>query len=291
MEYTIQEDKEGFTRFIQRLRRKLGDHEHPEDVLDKHPTHELSMTRDHPVLARRRAGQPGRWFHIKLQLPDSRQTSTTLAVRDDNVYVIGFMNQDGNWYELGLDHRSSPVFLLPQEYKAVRVGWGISYGGLTGSEEEEKSWVQELELAGLGRTRDFATWAVSTVSCYHHPPDDVQGQQEEGDVNVILNRRLALAGLILMVKESARFNAFRDGFAAVWDRPDTGTPPFSLKKLMPYNIYTWVNISQDLLRWKNDHYRTWRSSGYRRSMGNNESDALDAVALVYNQGLYTGHGW
>jgi len=266
MEYTIKDNKEGFTTFIEELRRKLADHEHRENVWDDH----------HPVLGRRRLveEQPARWFHIKLQLRDE-QTSTTLAVRDDTVDVVGFMNQYGSWYKIADGGRSSTL-MLPPEYESVSLDWGESYKDLLQVPSHLQA-MEKLDSAGLGR--DFATKAVRTLSCYR---PDVQVQQE-GDL-IINDPRLALAGLIFMIKESARFNTFRDRFAHVWDS-DTGAR-FSMQELMCCNIYNWVKISRALLRWKKDGYPTWSPEAehdYLEKMGFvSAKNALDAVGLVYN---------
>ncbi|KAG2549911.1 hypothetical protein PVAP13_9KG255200 [Panicum virgatum] len=185
------------------------------------------------------------------------------------------MNQYGSWYKIGDGGRSSTL-MLPPEYESVSLDWGERYEDLLQVPSHRQA-MEKLDSAGLGR--DFATKAVRTLSCYR---PDVQVQQE-GDL-IINDPRLALAGLIFMIKESARFNTFRDRFAHVWDS-DTGAR-FFMQELMCCNIYSWAKISRTLLRWKKDGYPTWSPKAeydYLKNMGiASEKNALDAVGLVYN---------
>ncbi|KAG2549910.1 hypothetical protein PVAP13_9KG255200 [Panicum virgatum] len=153
------------------------------------------------------------------------------------------MNQYGSWYKIGDGGRSSTL-MLPPEYESVSLDWGERYEDLLQVPSHRQA-MEKLDSAGLGR--DFATKAVRTLSCYR---PDVQVQQE-GDL-IINDPRLALAGLIFMIKESA----------------------------------SWAKISRTLLRWKKDGYPTWSPKAeydYLKNMGiASEKNALDAVGLVYN---------
>lgn len=89
-EMTYRFEEETYATFIDQFRRKLAEHDDAE----------RNDVRGHPVLPKQKSGfQPARWFHINLERNNGERT--TLAVRDDNVYLIGFKNQSGRWYEFG----------------------------------------------------------------------------------------------------------------------------------------------------------------------------------------------
>ena len=77
-----------------------------------------------PVLPKQQGGkQPERWIHIKLSAKKGgKESTTTLVIRDDNLYVKGFTGKDGKWFELCED-REPAGEKLPPEYKATKL-WG-----------------------------------------------------------------------------------------------------------------------------------------------------------------------
>ena len=199
----------------------LADHPDREDA---YRGTELAGTGEHPVLTRPRAKQPKRWIHIELQVVSGQETwYTTLAVRDDKCYGVGFVSQSGVWYDLG-NRRGDRA--LPPEYNSVLLDWGVSYKDIL----DVSSWdevVEELDSARPGNN-DFAQKAVRTLSRYPYV--------QEGD-----NTRLAVAGLFIMVCESAKFNPLRKHFVDGWDN-GTGFP----LQLMNY-IRNWGHVSRALL--------------------------------------------
>ncbi|XP_066341337.1 protein synthesis inhibitor II-like [Miscanthus floridulus] len=89
IEYDVAEENYG--EFIEVLRRVLAEYEPVGDrqsVVDFHHA-------PHPVLPRQRSPhRPARWIHVTLQVRNEGH-ATTLAIRDDNVYLIGFRNRRG----------------------------------------------------------------------------------------------------------------------------------------------------------------------------------------------------
>jgi hypothetical protein len=197
-----------------------------------------------------------RWLEIKLQVA-GEETSTTLAVGADSLKVIGFMNQNGNWYGL------SPRRGLPHNYKAQLLHWGKSWLGnykniLDAGNEEEV--VKILDSARLGKT--FAAKAVRVLSSY---PDVADGD----------NPRLALVGLSVMVCDSARMNPLHDAVAAGWE-----TGMGFTTQLLDY-IENWEEISRALLVWKDHNYEAWIKDGrLERIEIKSPEEALDVVHLV-----------
>ena len=199
-------DEGGFSRFIDGLRNTVADHpSRREDVLDNLDP----SKRDHPVMISEEppvmiSEEHLRWLEIKLQV-QGEETSTTLAVGADSFKVIGFMNQNGNWY--GIPRLRG----LPHNYKAQLLDWDPSWLGnykniLDAGNEEEV--VKILDSARLGKT--FAAKAVRVLSSY---PDVADGD----------NPRLALVGLSVMVCDSARMNPLHDACARGW----TGDMPMA----------------------------------------------------------------
>jgi len=100
-------DAMSFIEFIIALRRILADHPSREDILDGHKFLNLYSTREHPLLAKIGPRQQVRWLHVKLQVEEKGKVSwTTLVMRGDNLYVLGFFNQNGVLYKL-LDNENS----------------------------------------------------------------------------------------------------------------------------------------------------------------------------------------
>ena len=153
--YTIG-DHRSFTEFIKDLRVILADHQDREDICDRHVDPNISSSRKHPLLPPR-AEQPVRWIRIKLQVVEGEESSSsaTLLMRDDNVDVIGFINQSGVCYDFA-DPKRSARRILPQEYKPVLLGWGNSYKSILGVRKEEEV-MDMLTSARLGK--NFATHA------------------------------------------------------------------------------------------------------------------------------------
>ncbi|KAL6640837.1 hypothetical protein ACP70R_021960 [Stipagrostis hirtigluma subsp. patula] len=251
-------DKNEFTTFINNLRSMLTNQPHPEDVLESYRGKEVSSTRNHPVLARPRVKQPTRWIHIELQVPGEETSRTTLAVRDDNLYVMGFMNQSGVWYDLGNPYGAK---MLPPEYESILLGWGITYTSIL-NVRNKKAVLEKLHSVRLGKV--FATAAVHTLSRY---PDVEDGEDP----------RLALVGLLIMVCETAKLNPLQRHFEDGWETEKEFTPT-----LMEY-IWNWGPISRALLTWKEEGYSGWNKESRLKSIGIKRlKDALEVVHLVFH---------
>ncbi|KAF7012666.1 hypothetical protein CFC21_026833 [Triticum aestivum] len=257
-------DREKFTSSIEELRGVLMRHEHPEDALHGCKDKVLLDTGKHPVLARRRhSQQPPRWIHVKLEVVAGEETSsTTLAIRDDECCAAGFMNQNGVWYDLAPHYpwRRSGDKQLPPEYNSVRLDW------------DYRLWsdVAQYELIHerLGRIclgQESARAAVRMMSRY----PDVEEHEEP---------MLALAQLIIMVCESARFNPISESIATGWD-----TRIECPKELYEYTRI-WRQISVALLRWKDHGHNSnrWPQQQHSEMGINCPVDALRIVYLLFN---------
>jgi len=253
LSYTVDDHRSSFTEFIKDLRVILADHQDREDICDRHVGPNISSSRKHPLLPKPRAEQPVRWIRIKLQLQvvegEESSSSATLLMRDDNVDVIGFINQSGVCYDFADQNRSCRR-MLPPKYKSVLLGWGNSYKSILGV-RKEKEVMDRLTSANLGKT--FATDAVDVLSRFTNVAD--------GD-----NPRLELVGLMFMVSESAKMNPVHDDITRGWDNGKGFT-----KESMTKYVWKYVEMSRRL--------RHWKKGGYARPQPDSE---LGAIYLVLN---------
>jgi hypothetical protein len=261
VEYTVG-DAMSFTEFIMALRSVLADHQDCEDVLDRNKLLNLSSTREHPLLPKQRnAEEPRRWLHVKLQVEgDNNTLRTTLLMRDDNLYVLGFINHQGVCFELQDDTNKSEG-ILGNVYSNVRaLEWTVKYASILGVSNTDEV-AHKLTEAAEGLGRKFIENAVRVLSRYptHH-------------AGITLTDREALAGLIIMVCESARINPLLDSVARGWSYK-TG---FN-KQLM--ERYAWngnyAKKSGVLLKWKAEGYNEPRNKPH-------PIDELGAIYLVLN---------
>jgi hypothetical protein len=158
-------------------------------------------------------------------------------MRDDSLFVFGFINQQGNLYELG-DPRSLRM-LRPEHYNkpAELLDWGISYKSIL----EARAYDETMrKLAGAHLGRDFAMHAVRKLSSSIQPNQEVDG---------LMRARLALAGLIFMVCEFARMNPVLDSIAGGW-----GTGTGLTKQLITDYVWKYGEMSWRLLEWKRRNY-------------------------------------
>ncbi|XP_066336723.1 uncharacterized protein [Miscanthus floridulus] len=242
--YTIG-DELSFTEFIMDLRGILADHPDHEDIFDCHHRSILSSTREHPVLAKQRAEQPARWIHVKLQAVKGEQMmSTTLIMRDDNLYVCGFMNQQGDSFELIENPNRSADILPVDEYNPQRLSWGVGYRSLL--DFDTKGGLVRI-LAQVNPGQDFAMDAVHVLSCFPAWVDDR------------ISPRLALVRLILIVCESARMNPIYNFFISSWSRSTQDYRVFFDRELTQdlmcdYVLNKYGRMSCQLLAWKSRRY-------------------------------------
>ncbi|KAL6640836.1 hypothetical protein ACP70R_021959 [Stipagrostis hirtigluma subsp. patula] len=256
--YTIG-DKDSYSAFIHRLRRMLKANHCSEDVLEDYEGPALPNTRDHPVLATPGAKQEKQWIHIKLQVVEGEETSsTTLAIWSRNFYGVGFMNESKVWYGFR-NQGGDPI--LPQEYNSIPV-CDISYASLLYPVKDWKEMVNVLDNAKLGK--HFAMNAVRTLSRY---PDVEDGK----------NHRLELVGLLIMICESVRLNPIHDAVVDGWDNGAR-----FIQRYMGY-IWNWGAISRALLIWKDRGYKGWLQDWHLEKFGiKGSKDALEVIHLVFN---------
>ncbi|CAN6380674.1 unnamed protein product [Urochloa humidicola] len=253
-------DAASFMGSIAALRQILANHlgDQQGDILDMHPGPNVAANQEHPVLPSYNGDQPARWLHINLSVAGGEEaSSTTIFVRDDNMYCLGFRNQNGVCYQL----TNPEGWTLPPQYNAVPLNWGTTYQTILNIGNDEE-FVNILNFASLGRT--FAVDAVHVLSHYQGVPDGIIP-------------RLALAGLMIIVCESAKMNPVRNIFAQAWNA-GTGLP----MELVGH-IGHWELISIALLDWRAHNYNWIVNQNLQEVIGINDPiQALDAIHLVRN---------
>uniref|UniRef100_A0A8I6W3Y5 DUF6598 domain-containing protein n=1 Tax=Hordeum vulgare subsp. vulgare TaxID=112509 RepID=A0A8I6W3Y5_HORVV len=193
--------------FMDDFREKLADHP------GKAVVHGRS------VLARQQYGKPARLFMIKLA-GDKEYERVTLAVRDDNLRLVGFKNQYESWYEFGM----KPWL----QESGVELGSDGSYESLLGRAEDR--W-QKLKLGRMP-----AIEAMRTLSTYR---DRVR-------VIVDQDTKLALACVMVMICEAARFAEIYKKVKQGWEGE------ICITDRQVQHIHNWENISRFLFdrRWR-----------------------------------------
>ncbi|KAL6638705.1 hypothetical protein ACP70R_023816 [Stipagrostis hirtigluma subsp. patula] len=275
LEIIVDGTGEMFSSNIWKLRDLVSKHEYRMDIMDQHPKRaefpSFSKGKNwkvfpysyHPVLRPQMADQPPSWLHIKLSVKDEGKW-VILVMRNDNLYVKGFITQGGVCYELNEQNR--PARMLPLRYNSRPLGWDVTYRDIL-SCDNSKEVSGKLERARLGKT--FAKDAVDALSRYEQEDKNVKKgniQKKENDKDD--PARLAVAGLIIMVPECARMNTI---LRAIKDGWEGGNGLFA--SLMDY-VWAWKLLSWDLLE--------WREMGYPKYPDNNRREYYhDAVKHLH----------
>jgi hypothetical protein len=193
------------------------------------------------------------FFHIKLHAKkqeNSNETwTTTLAMRKDNLYIVGFTGKDGKWFML-VD-RQRP---LQKECSSTKLDWDVRYKSIMNLK------VQDQVKRTLSNTRlgmAFANRAVRRLSQY---PD-----HEYEDENLT---RLGLAGLIVLICESARMESIHKELQSSdeWD-----TKGVLIEKDVLDYIWDWGTVSAALI--------LWQKRGYAKDGYPGDSSLRDALGI------------
>lgn len=146
---------------------------------------------------------------------------TTIAVRDDNVCLVGFKNRYGDWYEFGMEGLNKR--LIPN---STFLGCDFSYGALVNGMDN---------LVNLDLGKEAATRAVRRLWAYQHV----------GPADVAMKRDLAR--MSLMICESARMIPHYETVRNGWNthsRIDLSQVEY---------IHTWSKMSRALIKCAEEH--------------------------------------
>jgi hypothetical protein len=239
-----------YSTFVDNVRTVLATHPSPDSV------------QGHPVLTKERfrdGNPPVRLLQVELS---AGNTSATLAIRDDNVYVVGFRPPSGTWYEL---HETAKG---PKQQQHVIAGstlldWGFTYRGFVGggTSKEVKKNLKDMDLG-----KAMAEAAVRQLAAYVHAgaPDAAT--------------KLALARLMIMVSEAARLDSVYATVNSGWGQTSR------LSEMQPVYMQNWGDLSSAILEWrqKGNSYK-WPRKLARETGIKDAADALAVVHLLLNR--------
>ncbi|TVU16058.1 hypothetical protein EJB05_39606 [Eragrostis curvula] len=186
---------------------------------------------------------PARWIHVNLV--GSGGARTTIALRDDNIYLVGFENSARNWYVF--DNRKHLI------HDATPLPLNDSYGDLV------KGHVN-LPRYDLGKTA--ALGAVQTLASYK--------------IGGLTDSQLAisLAQLCVMVAEAERFKEVADTVSKGWE----GTA--RINTVQAELLVLWGKASCALLHWNNTHVWVDKKGALASQGIRNEQDAVHLLGFV-----------
>ncbi|GJN05723.1 hypothetical protein PR202_ga23382 [Eleusine coracana subsp. coracana] len=206
-EFTVDfhvESNDNYGRFIANLRHRLANPRH--------------FSHNRPVLppVEPDASQR-RWFHVVLR---TSTAALTLATRADNLYLEGFLSEDGTWWELNKG-------VIPG---ATYMGFGGSYGNLLGQTDN-------LAHVTLGPKQMKET--VNELAA--RVPADLRSRWAQRQAG------MALARLLLMVHEATRF-ATLSRYVAELMHPRAAEKSGTITAEMIKKVHGWEDLSTALLK-------------------------------------------
>ncbi|KAF8757386.1 hypothetical protein HU200_010903 [Digitaria exilis] len=206
--------------------------------------------------------EPPRWIMVHVRFGEAE---TTLAIAQDDLYLIGFNNSAGNWFKLQAKEDGQGFAGLPG---SAVLPIKENYADLLGRADDAVDAHMYLSTVPLGNLS--AIQAVKTLAGYNldKPNDELAA---------------ALVRFVVMISEAMRFSAIREKISGEQWKQET----FITQREASYVIY-WGNLTHLLVRWKQKGY--WGGKGskerwltnfaklIREQIGVN--DQTDALAIV-----------
>uniref|UniRef100_A0A0E0IYN2 rRNA N-glycosidase n=1 Tax=Oryza nivara TaxID=4536 RepID=A0A0E0IYN2_ORYNI len=233
-----------YPEFMNNLRDRLAEHPDLDDVYA-----------GCPVLAMQRCPkQPARWMYINLV--GNGDDRATLAVRDDNVNLIGFRNLKGQWFHMGFSGMSKPILPEPSTF----LGCDGSYPSLLGGRDEDD--VKNMLVNDIDLRQVVLLDAVHKLSGYEQPPDPYGAADDD--------TKLDLVHLTVVFCEGARM-------ALHYDAVNDGQ--ISLNERQVDYLRNWWLMSRALLQ---DETTPWPRRLSSETGINDDEQARRVVLLVLN---------
>lgn len=212
---------------------------------------------------------PELWFHIEFRKTNSGEPDLTLAVRMDNLYLVGFRTSAGPfpgvWWEFNNDEKTHLIISKDRTTKVNWLGFSGSYKDLVGD--------RGLETIDLGR--DQMGYAVEELAKYKPPRTTemiLEGEEEEDPYGA---PKMMLASLVIMLCEGLRFVTV----SSTVDNMFYEDP--KITETEATHVRYWVKISKAMLT--NDFSDVEEETGIKDREG-----ASKIVALVKYQKTSTG---
>ncbi|CAO2034272.1 unnamed protein product [Urochloa humidicola] len=194
---------------------------------------------------------PRFWFHVVLRTATS---SITLAVRIDNMYLVGFRTPAGVWWEFNNEFNTH---LIPN---ANWLGFGGRYKDLIGE-------TKGLDTVPLGRAHMMAAVDVLAI---HGTAAMAPVPQGTGAYDL---PKSMLVKLVIMVNEGIRFHN-------VYGTVDKNfnNPVANIAKIEGMQVQKWDQICKAILEW-GVNPTAQKPNMVQLGVGN-QNDAARIIALV-----------
>ena len=216
---------------------------------------------DQPVLPQEKAA-PELWFYTELK---TKTSSITLAIRMDNLYLVGFRTPGGVWWEFG---KNGDTHLLDDNPRWL--GFGGRYQDLIGN--------KGLETVTLGRaemTSAVGYLAKKTTTTLEEEEQLLQGAAAAADPQA--DAKSSLVKLVIMVCEALRF-------FTVSRKVDEGfknQQGVNITEMQGKQVQKWDRISKAVFEWADDPKAV--ISDMQKLEIKDRNEAAKIVALVKNQ--------
>lgn len=207
---------------------------------------------------------PQLWFYTELK---TKTSSITLAIRMDNLYLVGFKTPTGVWWEFG---KNGDTHLLDDNPRWL--GFGGRYKDLIGN--------KGLETVTLGRAEmtravnDLAKKKTMTLA-----EEEVLLLQDADLVAAAADpqadMKSHLAKLVIMVCEGTRFNTVSRTVEAGFNKG------VHISEMQGKQVQKWDRISKAIFDWADKP--TLVIPEMERELGIKNKDAARIVALVKYQ--------
>lgn len=211
---------------------------------------------------------PRYWFHVLLR---TNTSSLTLAIRMDNLYLVGFKTQAGVWWEFNNEDKKHLI------RDAQWLGFGGRYQDLIGQ--------KALETVSLGRGQMAA--AVNALANYGTKILEEQLQQgilaleeeellQAGRADPTAVAKSMLAKLLIMICEGLRFITVSGTVGKEFENPAA-----TITQQQGKQVTNWDRISAAVFEWAKDpnaKFPELEPLGVK-----NKDDAAKVVALVKDQ--------
>jgi len=193
---------------------------------------------------------PRLWFHVVLR---TRTSSLTLAVRMDNLYLVGFKTPSGVWWEFG---KKGCTQLISNS------NW-LGFGGSYPDGKHGK-----LETVTLGRAQMAA--AVDVLA-KHGTTEMILEEQLQGDPYAVTKRMLVK--LVIMICEGLRFHTVTRTVTTKFENVAA-----TITKIEGEQVREWYKISEAVFKWADDP--SARFPELEKVGIKDKNDAARIVALV-----------
>ncbi|XP_045085437.1 ribosome-inactivating protein-like [Aegilops tauschii subsp. strangulata] len=182
-----------------------------------------------PVLPPEKA-VPSSWFHVVLG--NTPASSVTLAIRMDNLYLVGFRTPAGVWWEFGKEGGARLIA------GSTWLGFGGRYQDLIGQ--------KGLDAVTLGRAQMAA--AVDVLA-KHGTTNALEEEEEEEGVHAdpYAVPKTMLAKLVIMVCEGLRFLTVSGRVDREFDMAEV-----TITEIEGKQVNKWDRISAAVFKWAVD---------------------------------------